>query len=236
VSFLVSSVLLLFIRKPMQQTAAATSGSPNGVERRGTIEGFKYLFRQPILRPLIIWIMGSNMAFTHSGVFLALIATAKQRGAPDSFIGVTLAVAGIGGLIGSLVAGWILKRVRPSLVVLYGAWVGPLAAIGLATVPGVIPLGIIVAFVFIRGPIISTLFLAYLASVAPDKIQGRVLGAVMSMSMIAAPVGVFLVGTIFDLAGPTWVFVTMCGIATVAALPTLGRTVRTLPTPEEVAA
>jgi predicted MFS family arabinose efflux permease len=235
VSFLISSVLLLFIRKPMQSAQAPAAGA-NGVERKGIGEGFRFLFRQPILRPLIIWIMGSNMAFTHTGVFLAIIATARERGAPDSFIGVTLAVAGIGGLAGSLVAGWILKHVRPSLVVLYGAWIGPVAAIALAVVPGVIPLGIIVACVFIRGPIISTLFLSYLAAVAPDQLQGRVLGAVMSMSMIAAPVGVFIIGSVFDLAGPTWVFITMCTIASVAALPTLSRTIRTLPTPEEVAA
>jgi predicted MFS family arabinose efflux permease len=231
VFFLASSVLLLLIRRPLQAARAVTAEK----EKRGTAEGFRFLLRQPILRPLIIWIMGSNMAFTHSGVFLALIATAQGRGAPESFIGVTLAVAGIGGLVGSLGAGWILKRLRPSTVILYGAWIGPVAAIGLATVPGVIPLGIIVAFVFIRGPIVSTLFLAYLAAVAPDRLQGRVLGAVMFMSMAAAPLGVFLVGTVLDLAGSTAVFLTMCAISTVAALPTLGRTVRTLPRPEEVA-
>lgn len=233
VSFLLSTVLLLFIRKPMQ-LASAPAGT-GAKEKRGTIEGFRFLFRQPILAPLIIWIMGSNMAFTHSGIFLALIATAKHRGAPASFIGITLAVAGLGGLSGSLIAGWIVRKLRPTTIVLYAAWVGPVAAIALAVVPGVVPLGIIVAFVFIRGPIVSTLFLSYLAAVAPDKVQGRVLGAVMFMSMIAAPAGVFIVGWVFDLAGSTWVFITVCAIATVAALPTLTRQVLHLPKPEEVA-
>lgn len=233
ISFLISSVLLLFIKKPMQ---APRTEAPKAGERKGTVEGFKFLFKQPILRPLIIWIMGSNMAFTHSGIFLALIATAKHRGAPDSFIGVTLAIAGLGGLTGSLLAGWVLKKAKPSTIVLCAAWVGPIAAVGLAVTPGVIPLGIIVACVFIRGPITSTLFLSYLAAVAPDKLQGRVLGAVMFMSMIAAPIGVFLVGSIFDLAGSTWVFVTIGTIATIAALPTLGHQVRHLPDPKDVAA
>ncbi|MEU2062603.1 MFS transporter [Streptomyces sp. NPDC013455] len=230
VSFLISTVLLLFVRKPMQ---GESSGAAK--EKRGTAEGFRFLFRQPILRPLIIWIMGSNMAFTHSGVFLALIAVARGRGASESFIGATLAVAGLGGLFGSLIAGWVFKKVKPSVIVLYGAWIGPVVAILLAVTPGVIPLGIIVTLVFIRGPIISTLFLSYLAAVAPDKVQGRVLGAVFFMSMSAAPIGVFLVGAIFELAGATWVFITMCAISGVAALPTLSKQIRHLPAPESVA-
>ncbi|MEV4604244.1 MFS transporter [Amycolatopsis sp. NPDC049253] len=230
VSFLVSSLLLLFVRKPMQ-----SEQSRSAKEKGGTVEGFRFLFKQPILRPLIIWIMGSNMAFTHSGVFLALIATAQGRGASESFIGATLAVAGLGGLFGSLIAGWVFKKVKPSVIVLYGAWIGPVVAILLAVTPGVIPLGVIVTLVFIRGPIISTLFLSYLAAVAPDKVQGRVLGAVFFMSMSAAPIGVFLVGAVFDLAGSTWVFITMCVISGVAALPTLTKRIRTLPAPEAVA-
>jgi len=230
VSFLISTVLLMFVRKPMQSEASRAAK-----EKGGTAEGFRFLFKQPILRPLIIWIMGSNMAFTHSGVFLALIATAQGRGASESFIGATLAVAGLGGLFGSLIAGWVFKKFKPSTIVLYGAWIGPVVAILLAVTPGVIPLGIIVTLVFIRGPIISTLFLSYLAAVAPDKVQGRVLGAVFFMSMSAAPIGVFLVGLVFDLAGSTWVFITMCVISGVAALPTLTKKIRNLPRPEAVA-
>ncbi|ROP35585.1 MFS transporter [Saccharothrix texasensis] len=229
-SFLISTALLLLVRKPMQSEESRAAK-----EKGGTAEGFRFLFKQPILRPLIIWIMGSNMAFTHSGVFLALIATAQGRGASESFIGATLAVAGLGGLFGSLIAGWVFRKFKPSTIVLYGAWIGPVVAILLAITPGVVPLGIIVTLVFIRGPIISTLFLSYLAAVAPDKVQGRVLGAVFFMSMSAAPIGVFLVGLVFDLAGSTWVFITMCVISGVAALPTLTKRIRTLPAPETVA-
>ena len=65
--------------------------------------------------------------------------------------------------------------------------------------------------------------------------QGRVLGAVMFISMIAMPIGVFLVGLIFTAAGPTWVFITIGSVAALAALPMLSRTIRTLPQPEDIA-
>lgn len=192
-----SSALLLFIRKPLKVE------NPAPGEKRNAAEGFRFLARQPVLRLLIVWIMGSNMAFTHTGVFLALIATAESRGASSTFTGLLLSIAGIGGVVGSLLASPIIKRVPPPVVFLTAAWIGPVAAVLLATVSGLVPLGVIVACVFLRGPITSALFLAYLAAMAPDRTQGRVLGAVMFMSMVAAPLGVFGVGALFDLAGPT---------------------------------
>ncbi|WP_143262095.1 MFS transporter, partial [Allokutzneria sp. NRRL B-24872] len=207
VGFLVSTILLLFIRKPMKVEQLAPG------EKRNTAEGFRILARQPVLRLLIVWIMGSNMAFTHSGVFLALIATAESRGASASFTGMLLSIAGVGGLVGSLIAGPVIKRVAPAKLFLTAAWIGPVAAVLLANVSGLVPLGVIVACVFLRGPITSALFLAYLAAMVPDKAQGRVLGAVMFMSMIAAPVGVFAIGTIFDQAGPVWVFTVMAVVS-----------------------
>ncbi len=229
IAFLVSSVLLLFIRKPLKVESAAPG------EKRNAAEGFRFLARQPVLRLLIIWIMGSNMAFTHTGVFLALIATAESRGASSTFTGLLLSIAGIGGVVGSLFASPIIKRVPPPVLFLTAAWIGPVAAVLLATVSGLVPLGIIVACVFLRGPITSALFLAYLAAMAPDKTQGRVLGAVMFMSMVAAPLGVFGVGALFDLAGPTWVFTAMGIVSGLAALPTLSPRIRGLARPEEYA-
>ncbi|MEW2132088.1 MFS transporter [Streptomyces sp. NPDC005435] len=226
IGFLVSTVLLLFIRKPMKVEQI----SPG--EKRGTAEGFRILARQPVLRLLIVWIMGSNMAFTHSGVFLALIATAESRGASAGYTGMLLSIAGVGGLVGSLIAGPVIKKVAPAKLFLTAAWIGPVAAVLLANVSGLVPLGVIVACVFLRGPITSALFLAYLAAMVPDKAQGRVLGAVMFMSMIAAPVGVFAIGTIFDQAGPVWVFTAMAVVSGLAALPTLSPRIRRLGPPE----
>ena len=229
-SFFTGAVLTQLIRTPMKVVTGA-----KGFSWSATWEGFRFLVRQPILRLMMIWIIGSNMAFTHSSVFLAIVATAKSRGEPPSVIGLALAVAGFGGIAGALVAGWVLKRVRPGLIFICAAWAGPLAAIGLATAPGAVPLGIIVACVFVRAPIVNALFLAYIAKMVPDELQGRVLGAVMFMSMIATPIGVFFVGLIFSAAGPVWVFTAIGAVAALAALPMLSRRIRTLPDPEDIA-
>ena len=159
VSFLISTLLLVFIKKPMQAASTLTDRG-----KRGTIDGFRFIRRQPILLVSLIWIMGSNMVFNHTGVFIALAATARGRGAASLLIGVTVAFAGGGGLLGSFLASWALKRFRPYTIMFAAAWVGPVAAALLAIVPGVLPMGVIVGVVFLRGPIVSALFLAYVAA------------------------------------------------------------------------
>lgn len=260
VAFLISAVLLLFIKKPLQapreavtDSAPATGdadpegrkhgeegkedkdGKPGKPAKGGMLQGFRFIRRQPVILILLIWAMASNMAFNHSGMFLALIATAEHRDASEAAIGTTLAVAGSGGLIGSLLAGLVLKWVKPSLIIVYAVWIGPVAAVLLMLTPGVLPLGVIVACVFVRAGVVNALIYGYIAALVPDDLQGRVLGAVGFVGMIAQPLGIFSIGVIFDLAGPTWVFFFMAVAGVLAALPTLTRTIRTLPAPHELA-
>ncbi len=231
-SFLASAVILLLVKKPTQAPRTLeTKAAPQG----HMLDGFKFIAKQPIILILVLWAMGSNMAFNHSGMFLALIATAQDRGASEALIGTTLAIAGGGGLTGALLAGIVLKYVRPPVIMAYAIWIGPAAAVLLALVPGTLPLGIIVACIFLRAGVVGALIYGYIAALVPDNMQGRVIGAVMFAGMIAQPIGIFAVGAIFDLAGPTWVFVSMAVAGTLFALPTLSKRIRTLPAPEELA-
>lgn len=231
-TFACSALALLFIRRPLQAPPAATA---TGTPKRRVVDGFRFIRRQPVLLVWIVWLMGSNMAFNHTGAFLALIATARERHASESAISLMLSVAGAGGLVGAAVATQVIKRLRPSTIFLAAAWAGPAAAILLATVPGVLSLGIILAGVFLRGPSVNALFFAYVAVLVPDEMQGRVLGAVMFLSYVAQPLGIVIVGTVFDHAGPLWVFAFMGVLSALVALPTLGRRIRTLPSPAEAA-
>ncbi|WP_239154397.1 MFS transporter [Amycolatopsis sp. FDAARGOS 1241] len=243
VAFLASWVVFFFIRKPTQAPAQPESVAETAekaeaaapVAKSRPLDGFRFIIRQPILGRMIFWVMGSNMAFNHSGVFLALIATAHQRGAGDSTIGVTLAVAGAGGLTGALLSNFLLKRLRPVVVIMYATWVGPVAAVLLIVVPNAIPLGFLVALIFLRAGVFGALFMSYIGALVPDRLQGRVIGVVMFISLIAQPLGIFGVGAIFDNAGPTWVFATMAIVGTVFALPMLSKTIFRLRPPEELA-
>lgn len=229
VSFLISTVLLLFIKKPMQ--AAATVADDG---KRHAADGFRFIRRQPILFVLLSWILLSNLVFNHTGVFIAIAAIGTSRDADTALIGIGVAFAGAGGLLGSFITARILKHFKPASIMFVAAWIGPVAAALLCFGPPVIVMGIIVGFVFLRGPVVSALSLAYVAALAPDKLHGRVLGAVFFMSMLVQPIGILTIGTLFDLGGTFAVFAFIFAVATPAALITFTRTMRTLPRPENL--
>ncbi|MGW7188497.1 MFS transporter, partial [Streptomyces sp. NPDC054838] len=230
-AFAAAAVALLFVRKPLQ---AAALKSGEGAESGKAREGFRFILRTPVLLVWIVWIMGSNMAFNHTGAFLALIATGRDRGASEGSISLMLTIAGAGGLVGAALATWALKRFSPATLFLAAAWLGPLAAVLLMTLPGVVSLGVVLGVVFLRGPIVNALFFAYVAVLVPDRMQGRVMGAVTFLAYVAQPLGIFAIGSLFDLGGARWVFLFMAVVSTLAALPTLTRRIRRLPAPEEL--
>lgn len=229
VSFLISTVLLLFIKKPMQ--AAATVADDG---KRHAIDGFRLIRREPILFVLLSWILLSNLVFNHTGVFIAIAAIATSNDTDPTLIGIGVAFAGGGGLLGSFITSWVLRHLKPATIMFAAAWIGPVAAALLSLGQPVIVMGIIVGFVFLRGPIVSALSLAYVAALAPDKMHGRVLGAVFFMSMLVQPIGIFTIGTLFDVGGAFAVFAFIFSVATPAALIMFTRTMRTLPRPEEL--
>ena len=233
-AYLISSTVTLMIR-----TSKRDEGSPQVSSRprgwRGMGAGFRFMVRHPILRPMMMWITGFNMAFTHTGAFLALIAVADSRGASSSQIGFVISLAGFSGLLGAFVSGVVVRRVRPSAVFLTAAWFAPLGALILAVMPGTIGLGIVLGAVFALVPSVNALVFGYLGVAAPDELQGRVMGAVAFLSLVAQPIGIFGVGIIFDTFGPSWVFIAMALAASLAALPTLTRQMRRLPRPEQIA-
>ncbi|MEE2046730.1 MFS transporter [Nocardiopsis tropica] len=231
-AYLVSAALVLFIRRPMQ---ACRAPARERWTLRGTVGGFSLLAADPILRPMILWIVGFNLAFSQSGAFLALIATAEAQGAGHVQIGLTVSLAGSGGLVGALAAGAVLRWVRPSSAFLAAAWSAPLCALGLAVAPNAVSLGVLLGLVFAVVPCVNALFYGYVAASVGDGYQGRVLGAVMFMALVSQPVGILGIGIVFDRAGPTWVFLAMAGLSALAALFTLSPVMRDLPRPEELA-
>ncbi|NKZ00694.1 MFS transporter [Nocardiopsis alborubida] len=231
-AYLASAALVMLIRRPMQ---ARRTDVPEPWTLRGAVSGFTVLARHPILRPMISWIVGFNLTYTQTGAFLALIATAESQGADHLQIGLTVSLAGSGGLLGALCAGAVIRWVRPSVIFLTAAWAAPVCALGLLFAPNVMFLGVMVGCVFAIVPCVNAVFHGYVAASVSDRHQGRVLGAVTFMALVSQPVGILGIGVIFDHAGPAWVFLTMALVSALAALFSLSPVMRDLPRPEEVA-
>src|SRR5579863_10125490 len=139
VSYLVSFVALLFIRRPFQHPRARQP-----IRLKAEIaEGLAWVWRQPFLRAAVGVIGGVNLVF--NALTLVLIVRARELGASPALIGVMFAFVGAGGLLGSFVAPWARRRFAARRVVVTVVWlwvaqIGVLAllhsALGLGVVSG----------------------------------------------------------------------------------------------------
>ena len=230
-SYVLSTAFLLRIKTRLR---AELTESERKRPLAGIADGFRFLARDRIVGPMMIWSTGFNLAFTHTGAFIALIAVARSRHAPPSLIGVTIAFAGLSGLVGAFIANPIVRLLKPSAIFLTAVWLAPVGALLLTITPGVLPLGIALGLVFVLVPSVNALLFGYVAVLVPNSMQGRVLGAVSFLSLIAQPIGIFGVGALFDLAGARWVFLSMAIVTTIAALPTMNKQLRRLPRASEM--
>ncbi|MEO7288784.1 MAG: MFS transporter, partial [Jatrophihabitantaceae bacterium] len=92
ISFVSSALLMLFVRRTPRPENPAQGG-------KHLLRGMRYLAKDPVLRPLMVSIILSNLAFNTVGITLAVIATGRARGASEAFIGLTVSIAGTGALV-----------------------------------------------------------------------------------------------------------------------------------------
>jgi len=231
VTYLLAGLALLFIRKPLQ----AERAKPETAEPawRGATAGIRYVFGKPMLRNLLLWSMGINLAF--GGFFLVLIATWRERGASESTVGLLAAIGTVGGLLGAMLAPFIIRRMRPTHLVMGLAWALPVMFASMGLLPGVYPLAIVSGLIGFFLPALNAIGWSYIASGTPDELQGRVGAGANFLSMLVSPIAPVALGTLFDAGGTTWAFAVMAAVSLVAALFTLTRPIRNLPRPEEVA-
>jgi MFS family permease len=137
VSYLVSFVALLFIRRPFQPPCTR---QPTRLKAE-VAEGLRWVWREPFLRAAVGVIGGINFVF--NALTLVLIVRARELGASPALIGAMFAFVGAGGLLGSFVAPWVQRRFGARRVVVTVGWLW-VAEIGvLALLPNALSLGVV---------------------------------------------------------------------------------------------
>ena len=196
VTYLISLATLLLIRAPFEEARTA--------ERRHVLveirEGFSWLWGQPYI--LITNLVASATNAIFQIVVLAVIVAQQHRGATGTVIGLTLAGLGLGGLAGSVVGGWLAKRVRPNRIVLTTIWLW--AAFTPLT-------GLIGNNVLLMAVLGSFSFMGALWNIAgntiyfrliPDRLIGRVTSVASMTAFGALPLGALAAGLLVQAFGP----------------------------------
>jgi predicted MFS family arabinose efflux permease len=166
-----------------------------------------------------------NLVF--NGLFLALVVRARDLGASPAQVGLMLGIFGLGGVLGSIAAPWLHRRL-PGRLILVGtawAWAGLLLLQPLAPTP--LLLGTVAGVGALFGPPFNVVIAAYVYRVTPDELMGRVRSAIRLVAWGTIPVGSLLGGVLSEAlgAGPA-LLVFALGMLPVAVATTLSRGMR----------
>lgn len=211
VSYLLSVGTLLLIRVRFQQERAAP---PRHLVRE-VREGLAWFWRQPFVRTTSLLVMGSD--FTLNALFLVVIVLARERGASPALIGAMFGFLGVGGVLGSLVAGR-LSRVLPPRVVIGATMVAKAVLVPLLFLPGTITPGIVYGAMFVLHPTWFAVVMAYRIRLTPDELIGRVQSVATLLSLGPVPFAFLLVGFLLQSFGTTPTVLVFVGVMSVVAV------------------
>ena len=165
-------------------------------------EGARLVWQSPLLRPILLTSIAWNIAWFV--LQAAYVPYAMRRlGLSASGVGATLAVYGIGMVVGALIAARVVARLPFGRAIQVGPAVSVLAStVMVATL--FYPTGWVAGlafFLFGVGPIIWTITSTTLRqTVTPQAMLGRVSALFLTVNMGARPVGAALGGFV----GETW--------------------------------
>jgi MFS family permease len=221
VSYSASVLSLFFIRARFQEERTAS--------RRRLIEeireGLVWLWRQPLIRYIAFLTGGSN--FVGAGTMLMLIVLAKRQGATPFVLGTLFAIAGVGGIVGSILGAPIQRRFSFGAVIIGSTWVWTALFPLYLVAPSPLWLGVISAGIFLTSPIYNVVQFSYRISIIPDELQGRVNSVFRLLAFGFQPLGLALTGFLIasiDVV-PTVLFFSACTLG-LAIMTTFNRRVR----------
>lgn len=184
------------IRTPLD-TPGPAQGAPSGSGpgRRGTWPdrfgaakaGVVTVAGSPVLRLVLVW------TSTAAGALTLLFYTALFRLGADgrsTAAGLALAASGAAGLLGSLVAAPVVRRLGAARVMTLAAWLLPLPCGSLVWADGATGWGVAFAGLSLLVPLITVVLSSAAVACTPAALQSRtasVLGSVSALAAAGAP-------------------------------------------------
>jgi predicted MFS family arabinose efflux permease len=230
ITYAVSVLSLLRIRTSFASAATRRGerASAHRDLRAEVAEGLAWLWGNPLIRFMALITGGINLVAAASP--LVLIVLAKELGAHDAEIGVIFSVAGVGGILGSLVGGQVQRRFAFGTVIVALMWGEALLFPLYAAAPSWPLLGAIGALTFFLSPIYNVVQFSYRLALIPDRLQGRVNSTFRLVCFGLMPVGAALSGVLLERFGTgATIAVFSAWLAALAVLTTLNRHVRNAP-------
>ncbi len=220
-----SLLATLAVRTPLRLHTDTTA--PRRQDRALTA-GLAWLWSNQLLRALLLAAAGENFVFR--ALDLAVVLAARNAGATSTQIGAMLAIAGICGLAGALIATRLPATTHPSRVVLGIFWSTTALVPLMAIDPNPYLLGALLGAAGMLAPAANTLLVSYVIAITPDHLQGRVDAAGNFITGIATPAAPSVAALLIVATGPHGAFLALAALmAAVTLAATATPTIRHIP-------
>ena len=205
-AFFLSAVMELFIKIPFEK-------SESGSRMISTLtmdlhSGFHYILSQPIIRKSMILAALLNLILTPLFIVGTPMILRQTMKCSDTIYGAGMGVIQLSTILGALTVGIFAKRMKISR--LY-QWLGGitllLIPIAVSVAPGMLQHGTGAALtiffmssvpIAMAMTIVSIFVITIVQKETPLKLLGKVLATITAAAQIAAPVGQFLYGVLFQ--------------------------------------
>ena len=227
VSFAVSWLFLGRIRTDL---SAPTTAGPRSKPRKDIAEGLRFIWSWPYYRALVTFSALVNLLV--NAMFFVAILRLVQDGVDATLIGLVSTAAGVGGILGAVAAPWIIDRMPTGALVVVVAW---------SFVPLTLPMVLWNHWAVVAASLGVGLLLnpagnaggqAYRIAHTPAHLQGRAQSAGQFLGLSVTWLAPLLGGVLLSTLGGPAAIAAIGGLVALAALiPTLTRSIRSVPRP-----
>lgn len=229
VTFGVSAVAITRIKTPLpapERTESVTR------LRHDIAEGLRFLMSRGFLRAFVAFASIANFAF--NALFLVLTLKLLEAGVHPAAIGMIDTIAAVSGILGSLVAPSLIRRIPTGLLAIGTGVVIVLAIIPMAFTNNVLLIGGLLAVALFLNPAGNASISAYMAAITPDRLQGRANSALGFAATVFMPLAPVTGGFLLAAWGGQQAMLAAAALAGLSVLPlVLSRETRRLPTPDK---
>jgi MFS family permease len=206
------SFLILVTLVPRRRPVEATE------ESGGVLAGIRFLFRDRLLRVLTITALFLNM-FGQMLVASLPVLAFDEFGGSSAIAGLFFAAFGAGAVVGSILAIKLVPKfdpIRLGAVALVCLTI-PIPLLGLPIPAGAVMLVLFASSIF--GPLVNAPLIGLLTMRTPEALRPKVMTGVLTMALLAGPIGLVVVGPLLQDWGPRPVLLLVAAGQFLASLP-----------------
>lgn len=223
------------LRRPLraaQQSLQESNGAPEEKVARGILAGMRWCFSRPQLRALLVLITVVNIGV--NGLMTTLIYGLEQRSEAPWVIGLASTCMGVGMLIGSLAASWLIDKFRSGLLACTCLTLLGVAMLLIGFNTNLLWMGSMLLLSFLSVPALNAAIGGYFMARVPHDMSGRANSLITFMALAALPLAPLVTGFGLEWVGMGSTLIFFGALVSLAAiLAWLSSQVRGIPGPEQ---